>query len=48
MPEDSLELVEESYGSLAVFAVMDPYTVYWQETVADTVTALGRLGTDGV
>eukprot|EP00939_MAST-03C_sp_MAST-3C-sp1_P000922 g922.t1 len=44
-----LELYSESYGSEAEFAVMDPYTNYWQDVIADTVGNLtNTYGLDGV
>ena len=45
----SLGFYNESYGSLAEFAVECPHTDYWQDTIAATVdTLVTNLGVDGV
>ena len=39
----------ESYGSLAKFAVMCPHTAFWQQTIAKVVDQLANdYGTDGI
>lgn len=44
-----LELYSESYGSQAEFAVMDPFSQYWQDVIAGTVGNLTNdYFTDGV
>lgn len=46
---DDLSLYDESYGSLAKFAVMCPHTALWQQTIAKVVGELtNAYGTDGV
>jgi hypothetical protein len=46
---NNLSLYDESYGSLAKFAVMCPHTPLWQQTIAKVVGELTSIhGTDGV
>ena len=46
---ENLGLYDESYGSLAKFAVMCPHTSLWQRTLAEVVDKLANtFGTDGI
>jgi hypothetical protein len=48
-PAASLRTYQESYGSGSTFAVANPYSAYWQDKNADTITKLVRdNGNSGV